>query len=161
MCDFKNGFILCTCVDEEPLETAEVKKEVPVKKMRTKKKKLLSKLNLQPKPQQPIDVKKYKWELRTLKRKEYAVGRFVFPSDDIGKGLESDWVELNLNDRNCFDFEYTPNEGDELIFFNEINRGKYLAFIFKNNTWVQDFYNEVAELTRLEKSGKVKPSKKI
>ena len=156
MCDFKNGFILCTCIDDEPLEVVEEIKEVPIKKLRTKKKKLLNKLNLQPQPPLPIDAKKYRWELRTVRKTEFAVGRCAFPSEDIGHGLESEWVELNLNNRNCFDFKYTPNEGDELVLFNLINKYKFLSFIYKNSVWINDFYDEISHITRLEKSGKVK-----
>lgn len=153
MCDFENGFILCTCIEEEVVEE---KKVVPVKKMRTKKKKLLNKFESP--PQLPIDFKKYVWELRTLRKIEICKGRCSFPSDDIGKGLESDWVELNLNDRNCFDFEFSPNEGDELVFYNEINIYCFLAFIYKNGSWVKGYYNELQELTKLKQKGRVKVS---
>ena len=156
MCDFKNGFILCTCVGEEPLEILEEKKEIPVKKKRKRHKNRIETEKSEP---EVIDSRNYIWELRTLKKTEFAVGRAAFPSEDIGHGLESVWVELNLNDRNCFDFEYTPNEGDELVFFNLINKYKYLSFIYKKGVWVNDFYDEIGYITKIEKSGKVKSLK--
>ncbi len=97
----------------------------------------------------------YTWQLRVLDYYEPARGRCYFPSDDIGEGLEHQWIELNLNCENCFDFDYQPKEGDNLII-TKAGQG-YLSFMFRNNEWTKDFYNEIGEISKLVKNGKVKP----
>ncbi len=132
MCDFINGFILCSCDEEN--KKAELE----------------------------FDKNEYVWELKTLKKKIPARGITDFPDSDIGKGLKSEWVLLNLMSRNCFDFDYQPSNGDNLIIYNRQSRkspfGKpvYLSFIYRNSEWTEDFYNEISELTKLKNKGKVK-----
>ncbi|WP_291869394.1 hypothetical protein [Maribacter sp.] len=132
MCDFENGFILCSCKEKK------TSKEV----LKT-------------------DKLEYIWELRTVKKTEWAVGRARLPSSDIGKGLESEWVLLNLEDRNCFDFDYTPKEGDNLVIYPSSNRYyndflSYLSFIYTDNKWIEDFYDEIAHLTKQDNKGVLK-----
>ncbi len=136
MCDFENGFILCSC-NEESNETT---------------------LN--------SDKETYVWELKTLKETIPARGITQFPISDIGMGLNAEWVLLNLIDRNCFDFDYQPLEGDNLIMYSNnsandkasfSNQPAYLSYIYRNEEWVEDFYMKVGQLTQLKNKGKIKP----
>ena len=71
-------------------------------------------------------------------------GFINFPVDYINDSLTSDVIILDLNSRNCFDFEYVPNEGDNLIIKNR-NSNKYLSFIYKNELWTSNFYNGLVD----------------
>lgn len=115
MCNFENGFKLCTCSQ----------KIVHHKKSR--------------KHKQENKTQKYTWELCRAKTAEPSfleIGFYYPPKKDIGQGLEENWVLLNLNLENCFDFEYTPQEDDCLTIKNDSNINDYMAFIFKNNQWI-------------------------
>lgn len=79
MCNFDDGFILCTCNTKGS-----------------------------DKNQLILENATFIWELRIIKETEFAVGRTKLPSTTIGEGLNSEWVLLNLEDRNCFDFDYKP-----------------------------------------------------
>ncbi len=136
MCEFNDGFILCSCeFNNEEINTQDDSKI------------------------------EYIWELRILKSKELAIGKAVPPMEDIGSGLNSEWVLLYLNSEKCFDFNYQPEEGDNLViypntkgYYNQNIR--YLSFIFKEGSWQEDFYDELGELTKL-KSRKYKGKIKI
>ncbi len=132
MCDFENGFILCSCKEKNG------KSELSVKKA------------------------EYVWELRTLQKTELAVGKARWPSSDIGKGLDAAWLLLNLADRNCFDFDYQPKEEDNLVLYPSSNEyynqyvSSYLSFIYKNGEWVEDYYDEISQETKQKDKGIVK-----
>ncbi|UKN02270.1 hypothetical protein K6119_01895 [Paracrocinitomix mangrovi] len=132
MCDFSKGFKLCTCNEKE------IQYREPDKFIHKEGK--LVKLPNTKNDQIPIE---FIWILYRYngKNKELEIGRYNFPSEDIGKGLDVEWVKLNLSCENCFDFQYTPQEGDNLILTQNIILSPYLSFIFKNNEWVEDFYN--------------------
>lgn len=128
MCNFEDGFILCRCEH------------------------VGSKVKAEP--------NEFIWELRTLARTEWAMGRCVLPQDDIGNGLEAEWVGLNLNLEHCFDFDYTPQEGDNLKLYQQSAHGfgpPFLSFMFKDSVWIQEFYDEISEISQLERWGKIKP----
>lgn len=132
MCDFENGFILCSCKDKN--------EEVSSKNKSSG----------------------YIWELRILEKREFAVGKARYPSSNIGSGLESEWVLLNLEERNCFDFEYIPTEGDNLVMYPESNicynqqSDSYLSFIYKSGKWAKGFYDEIEQMTTPKKKGILK-----
>jgi len=132
MCDFKDGFILCSCDEGE-------------EKMSSKN-----------------DGSEYIWELRILDKLEFSIGKAKYPSLDIGSGLESEWVLLNLEERNCFDFDYTPKEGDNLVLYPKRNicyndyNDSYLSFIYKSEKWTEGFYDEIGEITISQNRGKLK-----
>ncbi len=136
MCDFENGFILCSCDEKNK------------------------------KPELESDKNEYVWELKILKKRIPARGITDFPGSNIGKGLKSEWVLLNLMNRNCFDFDYQPSNGDNLIIYNPqshkspFGKPAYLSFIYRNGEWAEDFYNEISELTKLMNKGKVKTTQK-
>lgn len=125
MCDFTEGFRLCSCQENGLLEG-------------------------------------YVWQLRTKKEKldwmEMKLGKCILPSLDIENGLAYEWVKLNLEDHNCFDFEYSPSQGDNLIVFHTNNRQKYLSLIYKDGEWIGDFYDELGEMSELQFQGVVQRS---
>jgi len=124
MCDFEKGFVLCTCQEQE-------KPVIHNKNSRRHKKTPLSEDNL------------YQWSLAAFVGtfESMMEGMFEIPSKDIGKGLTAEWVLLNLNDRNCFDFEYIPQEGDALVIRKPQTYVFFLSFVYKNGVWTEDFYS--------------------
>lgn len=137
MCDFDKEFKLCTC-DKQEIQhrnnTRKYKKENQNKEV-------------------------FVWTLYTYKGKleSFMVGMMALPSDKIGKQeLSLDYVIHQLNRKNCFDFEYSPKEGDYLIIETEtVWNGKIMPFIYRENKWIFDSYNPFTEMTEEIKNGKV------
>ncbi len=125
MCNFNEGFILCKCNDAKAI--IHNKKTKRRKKKRDKQEK------------KPIE---YVWRLYKYLglSKEKELGRYRFPSDDVGNGLTSNYVLQELNNRNCFDFDYTPNEGDNLLISTTESYNR-IEFIFRKGKWVEDHYS--------------------
>ncbi len=133
MCDFTNGIKLCTCnIEEIKFREPESFNRIKGKlvKIKNKKNENISSI--------------YIWRLfRNInKEKEWAeLGKYLMPSNDIGKGLNSEWIALNLNVENCFDFNYIPQEGDNLFIQKNEILGKYISFIFRNKEWKIEHYD--------------------
>jgi hypothetical protein len=62
-------------------------------------------------------------------------GMLMEPSYRITAELTFEYILAELNARNCFDFEYNPNEGDNLIFYGPQG---FMSFIFGNNRWAYE-----------------------
>ncbi|WP_075341141.1 hypothetical protein [Tenacibaculum agarivorans] len=124
MCDFNQGFILCKCNDSKVI--------VHHKKSKRNKKKL----------QKEVQKIEYTWTLFRFigMSKERELGRYMFPVSDVGNGLTSTFVANELNSRNCFDFKYTPNQGDNLIISKNQSSHR-IEFIFRNGKWEEDHYS--------------------
>ncbi len=138
MCDFTKGFILCTCEEIPP-------KIIHHKNSRKHKKNLSTE-------------KTYHWYLCKVEAKDddfLMEGLCEMPSQQIGDGLEEEWVLLNLNCEKCFDFEYTPQEGDNLVIRYH-KKPEFLSFIFKNNIWVADAYDPFVYFSTLKNKGILK-----
>lgn len=147
MCDFNKGIKLCTCNGEK----IKYRKQDLYKKIKGKLVKIPNKKN----DEIPII---YVWHLyRYIGKDEenYELGRYIFPTDDIGNGLNAEWIALNLNIENCFDFEYIPNEGDNLYITQNIELSPYISFIFKNGEWIIDHYDPFSYITKHVNEGKV------
>ncbi|RYE56272.1 MAG: hypothetical protein EOP48_08375 [Sphingobacteriales bacterium] len=129
MCDPIKGFKLCTCINE------------PV--VHNKNSRRYKKQNAEKKP----DV--FKWRLLRYVRTEYSgeMGRIAMPTHDLGKGLTEQYVLQKLNSEDCFDFEYTPQEKDDLAIQVDDRWDFYLAFTYKNGQWTIgrgfDAFNDV------------------
>ena len=123
MCDFENGFILCTC-------TKETQKVVHNKNSRRYKNTPEAK------------IVGYRWVLARFVRTFEPImeGMYAMPSHDLGAGLTAEWVLMNLNYGNCFDFDYTPAEGDNLVFRSD-ERWDYMSFIFRQGAWQEGRYD--------------------
>nr|WP_321233005.1 hypothetical protein [uncultured Psychroserpens sp.] len=124
MCNFNKGFILCICNDDSDssIEKDTIKTGIS-----------------------------YTWML--FKSINYIEpterGRYIMPSSDIENGLTNEFVFEELNKRDCFDFEYKPEEGDNLF----IKKGKvmpYLSFVFRDGLWIDgrtvDFNTEFDDI---------------
>lgn len=137
MCDFSKGFKLCSC-GNEPIRFREQEFYRKVKG---------ELVRIQNKKNKEIPLI-YIWRLSRFIEKykdSTLIGRYILPSDDIGKGLNAEWILLNLNIENCFDFDYIPNEGDNLKISSNEYYSPYISFIFKNNEWVLDHYDPFEE----------------
>ncbi len=81
-------------------------------------------------------------------------GMMVPPAAKLRDEFTAESVLMELNSRNCFDFEYQPNEGDYLALRNDTIMSKranvddkYLPFIFTNGAWTINYYNTFYEKT--------------
>lgn len=86
----------------------------------------------------------YKWTLYQYKGTYDSGmdGLFAAPSDMLHEAITNDTMLHELNERNCFDFEYTPSDGDLLHVYKDVkNADAFLSFIFKTDKWVCDSYN--------------------
>lgn len=141
MCNFADGFKLCTCAAlEEKLQKPSSRKS------RTRKRsKAASEQGL------------YHWTLRRVVSENdvIAIGRFILPAKSLEHGLDADWVELNLNCGDCFDFPYSPQEHDWLRIYpaDESLHGKYLSFIYREGRWIQDFHDGISKTFYLHHAG--------
>ncbi len=137
MCDFEKGFKLCSCILEKP-NTKKFGKSKKYKDL----------------PQKKLG---YRWYLsRFVQSVEEPVmeGIYELPSKDLGKGLNDDWILINLNLKNCFDFEYFPSEGDNLIFRSD-DKYEYLSFTFTNGTWTKNHYEPFSTILKKLNEGKI------
>lgn len=83
-------------------------------------------------------------------------GEYILPENEIANGLNSEWIVLNLNNENCFDFEYQPSEGDNLKISQNVYNSPYLSFVFQNNEWVIAHYSSFSSDLELINIGKLK-----
>ncbi|CAL2056508.1 hypothetical protein [Tenacibaculum sp. 190524A05c] len=115
-------------------------------------------------------LKVIKWKLNRYIGKEWSGmdGLMIMPSKNLTQELTEGFILKELNRQNCFDFNYKPNEGDNLIFeigwlFNKRGKKvkheleyKYSSYIFKNEKWEADSYNPFYEKTEIIKEGILK-----
>jgi hypothetical protein len=141
MCDFSKGFKLCTCA------ALEAKLQQPPRntKPRRKRSKAASEEGL------------YHWKLERVVSENdvIAIGRFILPAKSLEHGLDADWVELNLNCGDCFDFPYSPQEHDWLRIYpaDEKLYLQYLSFIYREGRWIQDFHDGISKTFHLHHAG--------
>lgn len=76
------------------------------------------------------------------------IGRYLTPDTSLGNGLQQEEIVGQLNARNCFDFDYSPVDGDNLhIQYNIRGATPYLSFIFRNGQWEISHYSPFAHHT--------------
>ena len=80
-------------------------------------------------------------------------GMLMEPTENIGAALTYEYLLGELNTRNCFDFDYTPNYGDNLYFYGP---NGFISFIYRDNKWAYDMYNCFSERTELMKKGHIR-----
>ncbi|WBX77978.1 hypothetical protein PG911_06900 [Tenacibaculum ovolyticum] len=111
-----------------------------------------------------------RWKLNKYISEEWSGmdGLMIMPSDNLTQELSQKYILKELNESNCFDFEYEPNNGDNLIFeigwlFNKWGKRiktkmeyEYSSFIFENDKWEINSYNPFYEKTEIIKEGIVK-----
>ncbi len=83
----------------------------------------------------------------------------MLPAEDLGMGLTEAYVLSQLNTKNCFDFDYTPIQGDELTI--EAPTGMYrdhrfMAFEYDNMGWRTFFPHVSPDPTSPISNGKLK-----
>jgi hypothetical protein len=82
------------------------------------------------------------------------------PSHQLNDTLTNEIVLENLNqkDKNCFDFDYIPCEGDSLsIKFDSDDKRSYLygflSFVYENNAWCAGMHDSFSTTTQLLQKG--------
>jgi hypothetical protein len=146
MCDFAKGFKLCTCAGLE----AKLQQPAPSAKLRKKRPKAALEASLRLEGV-------YHWTLQRVVAENdiVAIGRYILPAKSLEHGLDADWVELNLNIGECFDFPYSPEEGDWLQIYpaDTTKRHQYLSFLFVKGAWIQDFHDGISKMFHLHHAG--------
>ena len=147
MCELNNQFKLCSCSKSN----TEIEHN---KNSRRYKKKAIEQKS-----------KKIIWTLSKYIGPEYIGmdGMLIGPVDKLNEKITADYVKFELNKHNCFDFEYTPKEGDYLTFTLDLTKKealredyKYLPFIFKKGKWTINSYNSFYDKTIELNKGKLK-----
>ncbi|RKR05684.1 hypothetical protein C8C83_5035 [Flavobacterium sp. 90] len=68
-------------------------------------------------------------------------GMGYMPDKVLSEDLTNERMLIDLNSKNCFDFDYQPNEGDNLEIFTPENLNKrHLSFVFRNGEWIAEWY---------------------
>ena len=147
MCEVGRKFKLCSCSRDELIETIHNKNSRRYKN-------LVNQTN----------PSKIVWTLHQYEGTHYSGmdGLLIAPADKLDDLFTAEYVKNELNNRNCFDFDYSPKEGDYLeLKFQQtpkearLDDGKFLPFIFKNGQWTINSYNAFYEKTVEIKKGKV------
>lgn len=152
MCNRTEKLELCACSD---MSTNKIQELYSDELKRLEKKELL---------------KVIKWKLNRFLGTEWSGmdGLMIMPSQNLTTELTETFVLDELNSQNCFDFDYKPNEGDNLIFeigwlFNKRGKKiereleyKYASYIFRNGEWKPDSYNPFYEKTEIINEGILK-----
>ncbi|MEY8847218.1 hypothetical protein AB9K26_00225 [Psychroserpens sp. XS_ASV72] len=140
MCKFKDGIKFCTCDLDEFSSSRDKKSSNKSNKEKSK------------------DVTEYVWTLFKFEgdKKQKEMGRYMFPEDDIGNGLNAEWIVLNLNCEDCFDFDYSPSEGDNLTISKNHVLSPYLSFVFSKDEWKIEHYDPFLYETSVLNHGKIK-----
>ena len=147
MCDYRNGIKFCSC-DNEKIRFREPRTFIK------KKGKLVEKEN----PKNAEIPLEYIWTLFKFdgEKEITEIGRYMMPGNDLGNGLNSEWIALNLNCEDCFDFEYSPKEGDNLKIHQNVTLSPYLSFIYRKNEWIIDHHSPWSTEISKIKEGKIK-----
>jgi hypothetical protein len=105
------------------------------------------------------------WTLYRDEGIQYSVmdGMMIMPAKQLNEMFTAAYVKDELNKRNCFDFEYTPKEGDCLVLTlhhtkreAEREEYRYLPFVYEGAQWTGNYYNMFYQKTAEVKKGKVK-----
>lgn len=99
---------------------------------------------------------------------EYArmEGLMTMPSEQFSSAFTADFVQAQLNSKSCFDFEYTPGEGDYLVFDLPDRNGRvrtervFMPFIFRNGLWAYNKYSLFSETIKEINCGKIRMIKR-
>lgn len=85
-------------------------------------------------------------------------GLVVLPEVRLGAVFSAAFVCRELNERNCFDFMYDPEEGDYLVLSvyraNARSQYRYMAFLFENGRWIIKTYDPFRD--KIEEIGRGK-----
>ncbi|MFH6990923.1 hypothetical protein [Flavobacterium sp. FlaQc-48] len=102
----------------------------------------------------------YKWSLKKYIGHYYSglEGMVRMPDAALERNLTAEGILHDINDRNCFDFEYIPTEGHNLEIYSDDDKyyRKFVSFIFRNDKWVIDVYDGFRHETEIVNHGNVK-----
>lgn len=109
-----------------------------------------------------LNIINYEFHWRILKKgppfKEWHLESKMHPKDSIGNQLNNSFLIEKLNTDYIFDFDYEPEEFDNLQIL-EISPGYgYLSFVYTNGEWIKDYPHYFHE-NSLKHYGYVKPVK--
>lgn len=152
MCNRTNKLELCSCTDMSVNR---------IQRLYSEEIKLLDRKGI---------LKVISWKLKKYvgHKSSEMDGLMIMPSENLTQELSEKYILKELNRANCFDFDYKPNKGDNLIFeigwlFNKwgkrVNKKleyEYSSFIFRDNKWIADSYNAFYEETEVIKEGVLK-----
>jgi len=107
-----------------------------------------------------------KWKLHKYIKYEWSGmdGILFLPTDKLTSEITTNYLCAEMNNRNCFDFPFSPTEGDTIIFEVEtINKSGrplkkqagylFTSLIFRNKKWTIDSYNAFYDKTEEIKKG--------
>jgi hypothetical protein len=60
------------------------------------------------------------------------------PATQLGETMTQSYVLSQINAHQCFDFDYTPQEGDNLSLQNQYG---FMSFIYRGNSWEARTYD--------------------
>lgn len=77
----------------------------------------------------------YRWSLHKITglSQQTMDGLLMEPDHMFNEELTGESILKEINGRNCFDFDYEPNQGDSLEIYE--SGGKFISFIFENGSW--------------------------
>lgn len=81
---------------------------------------------------------------------------YIYPKESIGFELTNLLLIENLKSNEIFDFDYDPEEFDNLQIFEKTPLSPYLSFVFRNGEWINEFPHFNFE-NSLKHNGYVKP----
>lgn len=94
----------------------------------------------------------YIWQLtRWLGSKETnMMGSILGPSNSLADGLTIELVLEKLNTGNCFDFEYIPQENDQLQinYTNSENEYSYMSVKYNHREWKEGMNSKFTSITK-------------
>lgn len=145
MCEISNELKFCTCLELKDRELINLHKRL--EKFQNKK---------LPNSKEPFSWIVY--EYIGSQNNDGIMGLLDMPSGKIGFSLTEEFVLDNINNKNCFDFDYQPKEGDNLQI--NFQRNKYWvefsSFIYSNNIWESDSYDTFTEIIEPKNFGILK-----
>lgn len=136
MCQPSQYLLFCACTQETFVS-------VHNKKSRRAKKK--------PAPPQ------FLWQLKRLTESKHQGidGMVIMPQSQLNEHLTAHYVETQLNQGHCFDFDYQPQSGDNLLVFTDASAHVYMSYIFKDQRWTNDYYDPFYHRLLLIGKGKI------
>ena len=133
MCKEIQTITFCSCKEE-------IEKTTQKKSKRKKKQKLLKSFSQSLKEQIQSYWLLYRLDNERLEKfnqkasiEEYEVGRFLYPPTEVST---QEIILKNLNQRNCFDFDYLPQKHDILkIYIFSEGKEYYYGFEYLQGKW--------------------------
>lgn len=106
----------------------------------------------------PLASAEYRWTLEKYVGDSLLTmdGMLIEPDFELSAELTDRFFLTELNERQCFDFDYIPSKGDNLCLYNPRNKNyRFLSFLFQNGQWTLGSYNPFTEQTEEFNQGKI------